>query len=461
MDKFQSTMEMSGDKFVITSAQNDTEINYEFLGALKKYCSIHKAKLIILPIRYMYSSADGIVWDDSIAEYINDASMTLTDGLRVLGNINISPTIESPIAGLDALSKGDSLIIGHTQLQMKTLAVNSVDHPAIITTTGCITSPKYTETKQGEKAKFNHSFSAIVVEKDTDQFHLRILNADSTGGFYDIDGYYTAKSKTKLTHIEALITGDEHAMFACPDVKAATYLNKDSIVNVLKPKVIVRHDILDCFSISHHHKHNFLIRYGKHFTGTDKIEDELKLTLKHIEDTTPKFSKNIIVSSNHNDHLMRWLNEADPKTEPWNAKIYHQLMFYMLDYMDVDGTDFSFPNPFELWVSQQELDYGLDIEFIGRNTSYMISGVELSNHGDAGVNGSRGSALQFSRLAHKTVIGHSHSPNINKGAWQTGTSSHLKLEYTKGPSSWLQTHVAIYPNGCRQMIHIINGKWKK
>lgn len=459
IDKFQSTVEMVGEKFVLTSAQNDSLINHEFLGALKKYCKLNDAKLIILPVKYMVNVAEGIVWDKAIEEYVNDSSMTLADGLRVLGNINITPTIENPIAGLDPLSKGDSLIIGHPQLQMKTLAVNSVDHPAIITTTGSITYPDYSITKQGEKAKFNHSFSAIVVEKDGDQFHLRVLNGDSTGGFYDIDGYYTEKKKTKLTHVEALITGDEHALFASPEVKMATYLNKDSIVNTLKPKVIVRHDVLDCFSVSHHHKNNFFARYGKHQLGMDDIEAELKLTLAHIEETTPKFSENVIVSSNHNDHLLRWLNETDPKTEPWNAKIYHFLMYNMLNTMERDDEMFHFQNPFELWVDHAEPS--VPIKFIGRTESYMISGIELSMHGDVGQNGSRGSLLQFSRLAHKNIIGHSHSPGIAKGSWQTGTSSVLKMEYNKGPSSWLQTHVVIYPNGCRQMIHIINGKWKK
>jgi len=460
MDKFQSTSEIIGEKFVITSAQNDTPINLFFLMTLKSYCSIHGATLIILPVKYMVDiSEPEIIWHPSIAEYIKDSSVTLTDGLRMLGNINISPAIESPIAGLDYLSKGDSLIIGHPQLQMKTLAVNSVDHPAIITTTGSVTLPNYSETKQGEKARFNHSFSAIVVEKDINQFHLRVLNADENGGFYDIDGYYDAGGRTDLKYVEALITGDEHALFASPLVKAATYTNKDSMVKVLKPKRIVRHDVLDCYSVSHHHKNNFLTKYGKHKTSTDIMEDELKLTLEHIDSTTPSYSENIIVASNHNDHLYRWLNEADPKIEPWNAKLYHHLMYRMLDKMTITDKTFEFMNPFELWVSEQK--HKSKITFVGRDEAYKICEIEISNHGDLGTNGSRGSLLQYSRLAFKTIIGHSHSPGINKGAYQVGTSSNLKLEYSKGPSSWLNTHCVVYPNGKRQLIHIINGKWKK
>lgn len=459
VDKFQSTDTIDGEKFVITAAVNNTAVNVDFFSSILQYCDTHDAKLIILPVTYMIDGVETPIWDEMLHPYMNGSSLTLTDGLRVLGNISISPTIENPIAGLDYLSKGDSLIIGHTQLQMKTLAVNASDNAAMITTTGVVTMPKYSVTKQGEKAKFNHSFSAIVVEKDETRFHLRNLNADETGSFYDINGYYTPRGVEPLLYVEALITGDEHAIFACPEVKAATYTNKDSMTKVLKPKRIVRHDVLDCYSVSHHHKHSFFTRYGKFSSNTHRIEDELKLTLKYIHDTTPVGVENIIVSSNHNDHLYRWLNDAEPKYEPWNAKIYHELMYMMLDKMKVTGNTFEFQNPLELWVKQQKSKH--IINFVGRDDSYKICEIEISNHGDAGINGSRGSILQFSRLAYKSVIGHSHSPGICRGAYQVGTSSHLKLEYVKGPSSWCHTHCVIYSNGKRQLLFIINGKWKK
>jgi hypothetical protein len=137
--------------------------------------------------------------------------------LRLLGDININPAIENPINGLDYLSKGDSLVIAHTQLAMKTLAVNSVDNPAIITTTGTVTMPRYTRTKQGMKGTFNHSFSAVVIELDGEDFHYRVLNADDRNGFFDINGYYTKDTHQKHVTAEALITGDEHAMFIDPE----------------------------------------------------------------------------------------------------------------------------------------------------------------------------------------------------------------------------------------------------
>lgn len=456
-NKFSSSEKLDDQIIVITAAQNNTEVNEKFLSALLFYCAKRNAKLKIIPIKAgVLEEGTELEWhvDD---EYLLTGAVQASEKLRILSNLNILPSIDNPLSGLDHLSKGDSLIVGHTQLQYKTLAVNAVDTPAILTTTGVITKPNYTQSKQGEKARFNHSYSALVVEKTDNEFHIRVLNADDTGGFYDISGYYTGTAFKALKGVEALITGDEHALFVSPEVRAATYDNKDSIANTLKPKLIVRHDVLDCYSVSHHHKNSFFTRYGKFHAGTHKIEDELEITLEFIKKTTPKYATNLIVSSNHNDHLYRWLNEAEPKFEPWNAKIYHQLMYLMLDKMSLLDDGFTYDNPFELWVRSKK--HTEMIQFIGRDDSYKICDIEISNHGDAGTNGSRGSLLQYSRLAYKQVIGHSHSPGIKSGAYQVGTSSKLRLEYVKGPSSWLHTHCVIYPNGKRQLISIINGNW--
>jgi hypothetical protein len=60
----------------------------------------------------------------------------------------------------------------------------------------------------------------------------------------------------------------------------------------------------------------------------------------------------------------------------------------------------------------------------------------------------------------KTIIGHSHSPGIDGGCYQTGTSTPLRLDYNKGPSSWLNCHCVLYANGKRSLLPIIDGEWR-
>jgi DNA-directed RNA polymerase subunit RPC12/RpoP len=456
--KFDSEFRFQDNKFVITSAQNNTVINKDFFKSLLMYCTANEARLIILPSRYLLDSEEAN-WDPVLLPYMVQGNFNISKKLRVLGGINLLPTIENPLMGLDYLSKGDSLIVGHPQLQMKSLAVNSTDSAAILTTTGTITKPNYSNTKQGLKAEFNHSYSAVVIEREKDIFHYRTLNADDSGGFYDIDGYYTHNAFYPEAQVDALILGDTHAVFIDPDVKKATFTNPDSIVNVLKPKQILHHDLADIFATSHHHSKDFFTRYGKYLTGLNSIEDELNDVVELLRETTPPNTKLVIVSSNHNNHLKQWLNSADPKLDPVNAKIYHYLMYLMLEGVKTSNKSFSFENPLELWVSQNTPD--LDIQWLNNGQSYKIHDIECGQHGDQGQNGTRGSNLGFSKLAQKYITGHSHSPSIIRGAWQNGTSSLLKMGYNiGGASSWLHSHTVIYPNGRRQMIFIVDGKWR-
>lgn len=458
--KYTSTMPeeyKQYERFVISAVQNDTDVNEEFLLSLQSYCKRNKAKLILVPIRYKFTKESTFRVDP---ELLVEEDVLLSKKLRLLANIQISPTIETPVAGLDYLSKGNSLIIAHSQLQMRTLATMERS-PAILHTTGAITVPNYQQTKTGEKARFNHSMSALVIERDGDQFHLRVLNCDDKNGFYDINGYYHGKTWGAVPFVEALITGDEHAMFVDPEVKGATYLNDDSMAALLKPKRIVRHDVLDFFTGSHHHEKSFLLKYAKHQTGTNIVEDELKLTLKHIADTTPKGAQNIMVSSNHVEHLNQWIDHVDPKQEVWNAHLYYRLMMLMIEHINAAGDTIDIPNAFKIWCENTKHDFDVPpLKWLGRNEMYKIAGIELSNHGDMGANGARGSAVQFSKLPFKMVVGHAHSPSILKGAYTVGTSTG-RLEYCKGPSSWANSHVVIYPNGRRQMLFIVNGKWRK
>jgi hypothetical protein len=193
---------------------------------------------------------------------------------------------------------------------------------------------------------------------------------------------------------------------------------------------------------------------------TNTIEHELIKTLDFIESTTPSGATSIIVPSNHNNHLVKWLNEADVKHDLANAKIYHHLMYLMLSSMEACTDENFFTNmadPFELYSRGRVSN---KVKFLTADEDFNVCGIELNNHGDLGLNGSKGTKLQYKDLPVRTIIGHSHAPGIEKGAYQVGTSSLLRLEYNKGLSTWHHCHCVIYPNGKRQLLFIVNGEWK-
>lgn len=447
--------------WVITSAINDTPVNYNLLKTLKSYCLYNDAELMVIPIKYHMDQLN-YSWSDSILEYIVDTNIQLLNDLKVLAHINVSPTTANPLSGFDAFSKGCSLIIPSPQIMMKTVAINHVAKPAILYTTGCITEPLYTSSKAGEKAVFNHSFAALVVEQDDeiDSFHIRVLNSDASGEFYDIDKFYSGYTIEDNTRIPGIVLGDEHVAHIDASVESATF-DPGQICDTLNPEYIIRHDILDFYSASHHHKNDFFTNYKKYIKDTNNVSVELEYTLKYILDTTPDTSVSVIVDSNHNQHLDTWLNSIDIRREPWNAKLFHKLMYLKLESIDADDTC----GAFELWCNDKfktaDSNIGDKIIFIENTESFKMFDIELGLHGDRGLNGSRGSSAQFSRLGEKTIVGHSHSPAIYNGCYTVGHSSVSKLEYNKGPSSWHQAHCIIQPNGKRQLIFITKGKWRK
>lgn len=252
-----------------------------------------------------------------------------------------------------------------------------------------------------------------------------------------------------------MITGDEHVGSTSPEVVDATYKRKDSIAATLKPEYIVRHDLFDGKSVNHHEENNVSSQFMKIFNGTDSVEDELNNVVKFVSETSSTIkAKNLIVGSNHNDWLDKWLNNPKSAFDLKNAEILYFLRTNIFASMK-NGENKS---GFQIWFESEKRDF--EYKFIERHVGMTIMGIEVGLHGDIAGNGAKGSARAFSKYSFPTIIGHSHSPNIDKGCWQVGTSTYLELSYnSNGPTSWMNTHCIIYPNGERQLLNIIEGEW--
>lgn len=452
------TFNTSARTWVLTSCINNTDTNTKFLETLKGYCSHNNAELLIIPLIHKRKDIDEMVWDSSLEQYFLEEDINLTFDLNILANMKVSPTSD-PLSGVDNLTKGYSTIVGSPRIAMKTVANGHIEKPAIAYSTGTVSVARYSNTKAGTLANFNHSYSALVVEEDTSiqSFHIRVLNSNlEDGSFYDIGTYYSGNTVKTVTRIPAIVLGDEHVAQIDPDVKSATFTNRDSIVNMLQPEYLIRHDLLDFESRSHHSKDLFST-FAKYVNKRSSVEDELNMTLKYLIETTPSNSHSIIVDSNHNSHLDQWLNNgtAEIRYDPENMRIYFSLMNLKLESLERKEN----VGAFELWCRNLPLTH--NIKFLKESDSFKLCGIELSYHADKGVNGSKGSAKQYSKLGRKCVVGHSHSPTIVQSCYVVGHSSLSKMGYNTGPSSWHQAHCLINPDGKRQIIFINQGKWRR
>ncbi|WP_114945891.1 hypothetical protein [Microvirga calopogonii] len=102
-----------------------------------------------------------------------------------------------------------------------------------------------------------------------------------------------------------------------------------------------------------------------------------------------------------------------------------------------------------------------DIEFVNSGGSHVICGIEHGQHGDLGINGAKGSPMQYRRFGGGTTSAHTHAPLIVDDVYVAGISAMLFQGYNKGGTQWAHAHVVLYSNGRRCMLHMAaNGRFR-
>ena len=193
--------------------------------------------------------------------------------------------------------------------------------------------------------------------------------------------------------------------------------------------------------------------------GTTDVASEVAEAAKFLRDAEQRGCDTVIVRSNHDEALIRWLKEADFREDPENA----------LFHLDTNAAAYRAMAAGELFDAIEHVlrKAGAPAKtiFLKRDEQYVVcedagGGIELGMHGDIGVNGSRGTLQQFARTGRKCVVGHTHVAGITEGAYQVGVMGALDMGYNEGQSSWSHSSVVIYPNGKRAVLTIWKGRWR-
>lgn len=453
----------AGSRFILTSAQSGTKIFKPFWDNLLAYADHIGAQVMVSRFRYNVSAqqakqskTDDIARNDDwyapeIAPYIYDDRVMLCEGLVWAGDMNILPTATDPLSGLDSFTGLDSCVFPHAKIALKSIATAMDDPPKKNYTTGAVTLSNYIKRKAGQKAEFHHAYGAALVEIDADgDFFVRQLNANEDGSFFDLDKFVKGGRVGKST-IAALSAGDIHARNIDHAVREATW-GKGGLVDALRPQRQFLGDVLDFESRSHHN--TLFDAYRLHCEGGDSVEGEIQETFDCISSMTRPWCKTYIKKANHDEHLERWLRDANFKTDFLNAPFYLEAMAAKMRAIKNRDDQFDLLE----WALARCGD--LDVEFVPRNKTVVVAGIDMAQHGDLGPNGSRGTVRNISKTGRKANIEHSHSAQIFDGAYQAGTSTRLDMAYLRGPSSWSHCHILTDVHGKRQIVEIKNGKWR-
>ena len=443
-----------GQTYVITTAVNATKAHPGFIQALERYCAMRGAQLLVIPLRYHNptnrdANRDDEWWDSRLVPYLTSERTTIGRDVTVLADIKTQPTAVNPIQKWKTITGSNHAILGHPRIALQTVATHPGAPAKLVMSTGAVTTEQYSDTNAGASGRFHHTLGAVVVEVDGEHSHIRHLCPTKDGAFIDLATKYTKTGVEPAQPAAVLTMGDIHAEMAEPAVTRAT----EELAAVVKPKVLVLHDVLNFGSASHHTK--YFEKFMRHVQGRTNVLKELEKTAKHVDHLATFAEKTVMVNSNHHDHFQQWLEKAEHAHDMENALVFHETKAAMLKAIH-DG---AYLDPFRYWMDKLMREPSR-LQWLKPGESFTRRGVEFSWHGHKGPNGARGSTKGYATVGAKVTKGHSHGAEIIDGAHSVGTSSQMDLGYNiDAPSGWTWTHEILYANGKRSLIHCTGGRF--
>lgn len=350
----------------------------------------------------------------------------------------------NPLTGFNKkLHRDYSYILPSPKIRYQSIP-NTSKYPRFLATTGALTHGNYKDhIAQGRKAILEHEYGFAFIEVVSSRlFNYHPIMAMKNGNFnYNREYYHDGKVSDQQP--EALILGDWHVGDTCPKTRKATI----KMIDDLKPKRVFFHDFFNGHSINHHEQSNHLSKARLWSTKMSVLEDEVTKCLSELQFFAKRFPdvQFLIVESNHDLFLRKYIGEENFLEDGQNS-VFACKMF-------IEASRVNQPmlkTAFELVGNIPK-----NVRMLSEDEEYRVRGVGLDCHGHRGVNGSRGSGASFDRYNLKLITGHEHSPKIYQNGLVVGTSTELRLDYTKGAGSWLNAHALLYASGKYTLLTMI------
>jgi hypothetical protein len=461
-------------RYILTSAQNNTRVHQGFLKNLEAFAKWLDAKMLVSFSVYDKAGYRGPVpkgettqkkrevwWDKAIMPYVVNERVKLAKRLAFCAELDVLATTRNPLSGLDSYCGRSSFIAPHNKFEFRCVEARKGHLPKEMYTTGSVTDRNFIQRKTGQLASFHHVLGAVMVEVQPDGFwHVHHLNADDDDSFYWLDRYVSNGKVRKNPHgIPALILGDIHYEKIDPTALSRILLDQDSVIKTLKPDRVFVHDLIDFSSRNYYNRRDpeFAAYYAKR---QQTVAEEVRESGQFLSEVANHTGEVIVVPSNHHEAFRKWIHETDWRDDIVNADIYLATAQAMLQQVEHRGLAERL-DPLK-WAIEDYCDIRLPdrVKFLGEDERYEINGVECGMHGHIGPSGARGTPANLAKLPFKTFTAHTHTPSIKNGCYTVGLTGKLDLDYNRGPSKWLHAHGIVYPNGKRAFLFVKNNRWK-
>ena len=463
-------------RYILTSAQNNTLVHQDFWENLLALADHYEAEIMVGTFSYNQNHygklavkagkdkpVENDLWfDEQLKPYLSDERIELAPGLTWCGEMNIQPTEENPLSGLETYVGPSSVIFPHTKVEMRSVATTMSEPVKLLYTTGCVTLMNYIQKKAGLKAEHHHRYACLVAEVDSKgNWWVRQVAARKNGkSIQDLSVLVEdGKIASKKESVEAVTWGDLHAT----KVDQSAFCSSIDMLDTLKPKFQFLHDAMEGASINPHgrkHKDN-QEQFDTWLRGLQKVAEEVKRTKAVIEAYLRPWCQTVLPDANHDRKWLKlWLQEFDYRKDPGNAEFFLRLQSFMY----AEQRAGKLPKNVNLMQHVFETEGGMKpgaAKFLLPDEPFTVKEVECGMHGHLGPNGVYGAPANMSKIGTKATTGHTHVAGIYHGLYVAGTSTKLTdaCGYTIGPSAWTHSHVVLYPNGQRTVITLRGGKW--
>lgn len=468
--------------FIFTGAQNDAPVHMPFWTNLQAYAAAIGAKIVVGPWTYettwwSENTPSSRTYDPVLQKHLCFGQMAIGDNFVFCGEMNTLPTASRPISDLTSYTKGRWGVFPHGRIQLVSVpSLDPTEQAFQIMTTGGCTPPRVIPRKAGVKSIFTQELGATIVEFDADgDIFPRQLIADTSGTFQDLDTMVANGVVSTGHSVEVVTAADLHLAKLRTTNCQATFgfnmrtpaLSSTSLVSVLKPGLIVLHDIHDNEARNHHDAKNQAHNYEMAIRDRDNVLEEVRRSVDFLERITALTNSQIlVVESNHDIALDRYVLEGRYRMDGANFRFGLDLDAAYHDNVAVAGAarEAEVPyKPFSLleWAIRKLTTQSLDaVSWCYDGRSHIRNGIQIGHHGFRGANGSKGTVAGFARMGQKMTIGDKHSPSILDGVYGAGVMDRTHA-YAKGPSGWAVSHVIQYHSGARTVVTLQNGKWRR
>ena len=465
-------------RYILTAAQNNTYVHNEAWENLLALAGHYKAEVLVGTFSYNKNNfgplavkrgthdgyEDELWYDPQIEPFICDSRIELGNGLFWCGEMNILPTAVDPLEGLETYSGRKSAIFPHAKVAMRSIATMQGEGTKFNYTTGTVTKRNYLQKKAGLKSEPFHVYGGLLVEVNNQgHWWVRQVSQGPDGTMQDLDVVVRKGQVSTGNPIEALTYGDIH----CTTIDPVIHKLNLEMLDTLQPKEQFIHDVMEGVSVNHHERGRPYQRFKVHLRGLTSLAKELELSGKILNEYVRPDVKMVIVNSNHDRWMDRFLDSYDPRRDDTlNAEIYYAGNAARYRALRENGYNGPGKGTKELniteWGLRQFGGFTAPAVVLDIDQSYKICGdrIECGMHGHLGANGADGTPTTMSKIGRPANICHTHSAGIYNDLYVGGTSTTMSMGYNHGPSSWSHSDIITYPNGQRTIVTKYDGKWR-